>query len=142
MLGADYLPELTKLVPAERLPDLLGGGGRMQRGYKSVGPWRSPDPAQQREEGPAEVQAQAEAGQQDEDGARQGAQQLQEAPQVGREGVVVSISTAGDLGAPEGEGGKGKAATVEAAEAEVETSVGGKVGEVAVAAMAALTVQA
>ncbi|KAG2427707.1 hypothetical protein HYH02_014538 [Chlamydomonas schloesseri] len=159
MLGSDYLPELAKVVPLEALPQCLGGRGRLQPGYKSVGPWRAPDPAQAREEEQVvaeEGAEQAAAAPEEESGEQQqqqqqqrGAQQLQEAPQVGQEGVVVSISTGGgDLlgGAAEGEGSKGKVAVAEAAGAAAgqlgEPAAGKATGDVAAAAVAALTVQA
>ncbi|KAG2423225.1 hypothetical protein HXX76_015482 [Chlamydomonas incerta] len=142
MLGSDYLPELSKVVPPERLPDLLGGGGKLRPGYKSVGPWSAPDPAQQRDEQPAAAGA-AAAGEAAGVAAEAGQQQAQQeaAPQVGQEGVVVSISTAVDQGAAEGEGGKGKDAAVEQVQEELAAGQAGEVAAAAVAA-AALTVQA
>ncbi|KAG2483050.1 hypothetical protein HYH03_018079 [Edaphochlamys debaryana] len=40
ILGQDYLDELTQVVPLERLPDILGGGAKLDTStYRSVGPW-------------------------------------------------------------------------------------------------------
>ncbi|GLI61150.1 hypothetical protein VaNZ11_003434, partial [Volvox africanus] len=39
ILGSDYLPTLTQMVPLERLPDIFGGKMRLDP-YKSMGPWQ------------------------------------------------------------------------------------------------------
>ncbi|GFR48361.1 hypothetical protein Agub_g10251, partial [Astrephomene gubernaculifera] len=45
ILGADYLTELAKVVPLERLPHIFGGPQPLDPGYRSVGPWLPPPPA-------------------------------------------------------------------------------------------------
>ncbi|GLC55621.1 hypothetical protein PLESTB_001007800 [Pleodorina starrii] len=39
ILGSDYLPTLTQMVPLDRLPDIFGGKMLLEP-YKSVGPWQ------------------------------------------------------------------------------------------------------
>lgn len=42
ILGSDYIGELSKIVPIERLPHIFGGKMQLDRSYKSVGPWLQP----------------------------------------------------------------------------------------------------
>ncbi|GIL72327.1 hypothetical protein Vretimale_3992 [Volvox reticuliferus] len=49
ILGSDFLPTITQLVPLERLPTCLGGSSEVPEGLVSIGPWMdvqlSPSPA-------------------------------------------------------------------------------------------------
>ncbi|PNH06886.1 hypothetical protein TSOC_006683 [Tetrabaena socialis] len=51
ILGSDYLQELTRIVPIDRLPTVLGGTAPLDAAYSSVGPWSKA----------AEAEAEAEA---------------------------------------------------------------------------------
>ncbi|GIL58471.1 hypothetical protein Vafri_13601 [Volvox africanus] len=55
ILGSDYLPTLTQMVPLERLPDIFGGKMRLEP-YKSMGPWQQQE--QQQDAEPAQISQQ------------------------------------------------------------------------------------
>ncbi|KXZ42758.1 hypothetical protein GPECTOR_120g425 [Gonium pectorale] len=48
ILGTDYLPELTKMVPIERLPTIFGGTAPLDPSYRSSGPWQEQAQLQER----------------------------------------------------------------------------------------------
>lgn len=46
ILGSDFLPTLTQMVPLEHLPDIFRGKMRLDP-YKSVGPWQQHETLQE-----------------------------------------------------------------------------------------------